>query len=151
MEMLSSLTAAHLQDKMIAANKENGNTGESDTTDTSDVPDDDAIKMFVGQVPRSMDEEALKDFFEEFGRVYQLNVLRDKSSGVSRGCCFVTFFKRRHALDAQNALHNVKTMPGVSETEVLLCNLIGKVVIKKSNFQEPFDLIICYWNSSVFF
>ena len=151
MEMLSSLTAAHLQDKMIAANKENGNTGESDTTDTSDVPDDDAIKMFVGQVPRSMDEEALKDFFEEFGRVYQLNVLRDKSSGVSRGCCFVTFFKRRHALDAQNALHNVKTMPGVSETEVLLCNLIEKVVIKKSNFQEPFDLIICYWNSSVFF
>lgn len=110
MEMLSSLAAAHLQDKMLTANKENGDTG--DDTDTSDVPDDDAIKMFVGQVPRSMDEEALKDFFEEFGRVYQLNVLRDKNSGVSRGCCFVTFFKRRHALDAQNALHNVKTMPG---------------------------------------
>ena len=69
--------------------------------------------MFVGQVPRSMDEDALKEFFEEFGRVYQLNVLRDKNSGVSRGCCFVTFFKRKHALDAQNALHNVKTMPGV--------------------------------------
>ena len=116
MEMLSSLAAAHLQDKMIAANKENGNNpGESDIVDNSDVPDDDAIKMFVGQVPRSMDEEALKDFFEEFGRVYQLNVLRDKNSGVSRGCCFVTFFKRRHALDAQNALHNVKTMPGVSQ------------------------------------
>ena len=120
MEMLSSLAAAHLQDKMIAANKENGNPGESDIVDNSDVPDDDAIKMFVGQVPRSMDEEALKDFFEEFGRVYQLNVLRDKNSGVSRGCCFVTFFKRRHALDAQNALHNVKTMPGVSQIQ--LCN-----------------------------
>ena len=119
MEMLSTLAAAHLQDKMIAANKENGN-GESDIVDNSDVPDDDAIKMFVGQVPRSMDEEALKDFFEEFGRVYQLNVLRDKNSGVSRGCCFVTFFKRRHALDAQNALHNVKTMPGVSQIQ--LCN-----------------------------
>ena len=112
MEMLSSLAAAHLQDKMLTANKENGDTGEDDT---SDVPDDDAIKMFVGQVPRSMDEEALKEFFEEFGRVYQLNVLRDKNSGVSRGCCFVTFFKRRHALEAQNALHNVKTMPGVSQ------------------------------------
>ena len=110
------MAAAHLQDKMMAAAKENGGeNGESGEIDTSDVPDDDAIKMFVGQVPRSMDEDALKDFFEEFGRVYQLNVLRDKNSGVSRGCCFVTFFKRRHALDAQNALHNVKTMPGVSD------------------------------------
>ena len=116
MEMLSSLASAHLQDKMLAANPENGNPGSLEPdTDNTDVPDDDAIKMFVGQVPRSMDEDALKDFFEEFGRVYQLNVLRDKNSGVSRGCCFVTFFKRRHALDAQNALHNIKTMPGVSQ------------------------------------
>merc|ERR1719219_2073496 len=60
-----------------------------------------------------MDEDALKTFFEEFGPVYQLNVLRDKATGVSRGCCFVTFYKRKHALDAQNDLHNVKTMPGM--------------------------------------
>ena len=30
------------------------------------------------------------------------------------GCCFVTFYKRKHALEAQNALHNIKTLPGVS-------------------------------------
>ena len=85
-----------------------------------DVPDDDAIKMFVGQVPRSMDEEALTEFFEEFGPVHQLNVLRDKATGVSRGCCFVTFYKRKHALDAQNVLHNVRTMPGVSFENISL-------------------------------
>ena len=112
MELMTSVPQSHLVEKIIP----NGDTGPlTDTNeDNSDVPDDDAIKMFVGQVPRSMDEDALKEFFEEFGRVYQLNVLRDKNSGVSRGCCFVTFFKRKHALDAQNALHNVKTMPGVS-------------------------------------
>eukprot|EP00092_Neocalanus_flemingeri_P019404 GFUD01021018.1.p1 GENE.GFUD01021018.1~~GFUD01021018.1.p1 ORF type:complete len:526 (+),score=112.14 GFUD01021018.1:119-1579(+) len=60
-----------------------------------------------------MDEDALKHFFEEFGSVHQLNVLRDKTTGVSRGCCFVTFYKRKHALDAQNALHNIKTMTGM--------------------------------------
>ena len=49
-----------------------------------DGPDQDAIKMFVGQVPRSMDEEELKEFFSEFGSVHQLNILRDKSTGVSR-------------------------------------------------------------------
>ena len=90
------------------------NISEDNTNAGDDAPDNDAIKMFVGQVPRSMDEDELKQFFEDFGPVHQLNVLRDKSTGVSRGCCFVTFYKRKHALDAQNALHNIRTMQGVS-------------------------------------
>ncbi|KDR17427.1 CUG-BP- and ETR-3-like factor 2 [Zootermopsis nevadensis] len=31
---------------------------------------------------------------------------------VETGCCFVTFFTRKSALDAQNALHNIKTLAG---------------------------------------
>ncbi|XP_078000290.1 CUGBP Elav-like family member 1 isoform X8 [Glandiceps talaboti] len=76
-------------------------------------PDPDAIKMFVGQIPRSMDENDLRKFFHEYGEVYQLNVLRDRATGQSKGCCFVTFYKRKSALAAQNALHNIKTMPGM--------------------------------------
>lgn len=30
------------------------------------------------------------------------------------GCCFVTYYTRRAALEAQNALHNVRTLAGVS-------------------------------------
>jgi hypothetical protein len=38
------------------------------------------------------------------------------------GCCFVTFFTRKSALDAQNALHNIKTLAGVSpEHEFSTC------------------------------
>ncbi|CAH1798531.1 unnamed protein product [Owenia fusiformis] len=76
-------------------------------------PDPDAIKMFVGQIPRSMDENDLRQMFEEYGSIYQLNVLRDKLSGQSKGCCFVTFYERKSALEAQNALHNIKTLPGM--------------------------------------
>jgi len=108
MEMLTSLNM--LAGKLSPNSDTTGNISDSNG---DDYPDDDAIKMFVGQVPRSMDEEALKDFFEQFGSVHQLNVLRDKATGVSRGCCFVTFFKRKHALDAQNDLHNIRTMPGM--------------------------------------
>lgn len=79
----------------------------------SDQPDPDYIKMFVGQVPRSMDEQQLKEMFEEFGRVHQINVLRDKTSGQSKGCCFVTFYTRKAALKAQDALHNIKTLVGM--------------------------------------
>lgn len=55
----------------------------SQTTKTE--PDPDAIKMFVGQIPRSMDENDLRKMFEEFGPVFQLNVLRDKVTGQSKG------------------------------------------------------------------
>ena len=57
----------------------------SKVLDDSEEPDHDYIKMFVGQVPRSMDEAQLKEMFEEFGRVHQINVLRDKSNGLSKG------------------------------------------------------------------
>ncbi|XP_068632354.1 CUGBP Elav-like family member 1 [Battus philenor] len=79
----------------------------------SEMPDPDYIKMFVGQVPRSMDENDLRQMFEEFGRVHQINVLRDKLTGASKGCCFVTFFTRKAALKAQDALHNIKTLSGM--------------------------------------
>ncbi len=49
------------------------------------LPDQDTIKMFVGQVPRSMDEGELRGMFEDFGPVYQINVLRDKVTGQSKG------------------------------------------------------------------
>lgn len=55
-----------------------------------DQPDADYIKMFVGQVPRSMDEAQLREMFEEFGRVHTINVLRDKSTGLSKGECLVS-------------------------------------------------------------
>ena len=48
-------------------------------------PDHDAIKMFVGQIPQTMDENDLRKMFEEFGEVYQINVLRDKDTGQSKG------------------------------------------------------------------
>ncbi|KAL2735998.1 CUGBP Elav-like family member 2 isoform X4 [Vespula squamosa] len=48
-------------------------------------PDPDNIKMFVGQVPHDMDENDLRTLFEEFGRVHQINVLRDKNTGSSKG------------------------------------------------------------------
>jgi len=48
-------------------------------------PDPDNIKMFVGQVPKSMDESQLREMFEEYGAVHSINVLRDKATGISKG------------------------------------------------------------------
>uniref|UniRef100_A0A674NG74 Cugbp, Elav-like family member 1 n=1 Tax=Takifugu rubripes TaxID=31033 RepID=A0A674NG74_TAKRU len=83
--------------------------------DHPDQPDVDAIKMFVGQIPRSWSEEQLRELFEPYGVVYEINVLRDRSQNPpqSKGCCFVTYYTRKSALEAQNALHNMKILPGM--------------------------------------
>uniref|UniRef100_A0A8C9ZEK0 Cugbp, Elav-like family member 1 n=1 Tax=Sander lucioperca TaxID=283035 RepID=A0A8C9ZEK0_SANLU len=83
--------------------------------DHPDQPDVDAIKMFVGQIPRSWSEEQLRELFEPYGAVYEINVLRDRSQNPpqSKGCCFITYYTRKSALEAQNALHNMKILPGM--------------------------------------
>ena len=50
-------------------------------------PDADHIKMFVGQLPRSFTEDDVHKLFEDFGLIYQINMLRDKSTGHSKGKC----------------------------------------------------------------
>lgn len=67
--------------------QQNNNTILNGKDVDADQPDPDFIKMFVGQVPRSMDEAQLKEMFEEFGRVHTINVLRDKVTGLSKGKC----------------------------------------------------------------
>ncbi|XP_030556638.1 CUGBP Elav-like family member 2 isoform X6 [Drosophila novamexicana] len=85
----------------------------ADTESAKDQPDADNIKMFVGQIPKTWDELKLRRLFEQFGRVHTLNVLRDKVTSISRGCCFVTYYTRKAALRAQDALHNIKTLDGM--------------------------------------
>lgn len=76
-------------------------------------PDADCIKMFVGQIPQSFTEADLLQMFSLFGEVYDLVLLKDSATGRSKGCCFVTFFTRMASINAQNALHDIKVLPGM--------------------------------------
>ena len=68
--------------------------------------------MFVGQIPKDWTEKQCYELFAEYGEIHSLNLLRERNSNQSKGCLFITYFKRKAALDAQNALHNVRKLPG---------------------------------------
>ncbi|XP_034530049.1 CUGBP Elav-like family member 2 [Notolabrus celidotus] len=127
--MTSSYNMDFLPDMMVESrllvpgDRLNGTAGKMNgALEHSDQPDPDAIKMFVGQIPRSWSEKELKELFEPYGAVYQINILRDRSQNPpqSKGCCFVTFYTRKAALEAQNALHNIKTLTGGCSSPIVV-------------------------------
>ncbi|XP_024517005.1 RNA-binding protein BRN1-like [Selaginella moellendorffii] len=70
----------------------------------------DAVKLFVGQIPKHLTQEELLPIFEEAGAVFDINIIKDKSTKQSRGCCFLTYSSRSEADNAIDLFHNKKTI-----------------------------------------
>jgi len=73
--------------------------------------DDDSVKLFIGQIPKDMDEDTLRPYFAEFGPIFELTVIRDKTTRIHRGCAFLTFCHKMSALHAVEQLHDKIKLP----------------------------------------
>ncbi len=59
------------------------------------------MKLYVGNLPWSIDESKLKETFASFGNITEAVLIKDKFSGRSKGFGFVTF---ENEADAQKAI-----------------------------------------------
>ncbi|KAF2599734.1 hypothetical protein F2Q68_00009820 [Brassica cretica] len=76
--------------------------------------EEESVKVFVGQIPKHMSESQLLTLFQEFAVVDEVNIIKDKITRASRGCCFVICPSREEADKLVNACHNKKTLPGAA-------------------------------------
>jgi len=68
-------------------------------------------KVYVGNLPWSVDFGKLKELFNEFGDIEEATVISDKYSGRSKGFGFVTFVNDADA-DKAVAAMNEKDIEG---------------------------------------
>ena len=71
------------------------------------------MKIFVGNLSRSITSDALRQEFEKFGQVASVDIVKDKFSGESKGFGFVE-------------------MPSKTEAEAAITGLSGREVDGKS-------------------
>jgi len=64
-----------------------------------------AIKLFVGNLPFSVSENDLQDYFAQAGAVVSVNVMQDRNTGRSRGFAFVEMNTQAEAEAAIGQLH----------------------------------------------
>jgi hypothetical protein len=50
-----------------------------------DLPSQPSAKLFVGQIPKDINEDVLGSYFEDFGAIKELSIIRDTTTGMSRG------------------------------------------------------------------
>ena len=43
------------------------------------------IKLFVGQIPKTWEEEEVREILEPYGSIRELTILKDKMSGTHKG------------------------------------------------------------------
>lgn len=80
----------------------------------SESPLPESWKLFVGQIPRSTRLEELINQFGIYGELHEVFLIKDPTTGTSRGCCFVRYKHRASAERCIEVLNDKMVFPGAT-------------------------------------
>jgi len=87
--------------------------------DSDGTPPGPGQEVFCGKIPKDIFEDELIPLFEKCGTIWDLRLMMEPMTGLSRGFCFVTFTDKQGANEAVAQLENFPIRAGKN----LKCNI----------------------------
>jgi len=85
---------------------------------------DQSTKVFVGQIPHSYTDEEMRGIFSPYGEIKEVMILKDRQTGMPKGCGFVTYTTREEAQRAIDSVADKVKLPGTKRE--LIVKFAGK-------------------------
>ncbi|XP_058075878.1 splicing factor-like protein 1 [Magnolia sinica] len=82
--------------------------GSTAAPESKPIKEIDDSNLFVGYLPSTVDDDQLKELFSPFGRINRMKVLKDRTTGLSKGCGFVKYCDPVDAAKAVAHMHGYK-------------------------------------------
>jgi protein sex-lethal len=82
--------------------------------------------LYVTNLPRDVTEDELTNIFSAYGNIVQMNLLKDKITGMPRGVAFVRFDKREEAISAIEHLNGTIPLGRTNPISVKIAEEHGK-------------------------
>lgn len=94
--------------------------------------------VYVSHMPTGLEEDGLRKFFSQFGKVVKVKVSRSKKTGRSKGYSFVEFEEKEVAKIAANTMHGFLLFG-----KQLVCQYLDEVhkftmFPNKKNVKDPY-------------
>ena len=96
-------------------------------------------KLFVGMIPKNVSAGEVQSVFEPFGDIIEVHLLRDATTGMSKGCGFVKYHTKEAANAAITALNGVQTLPVCVCMDFLNLCFLARTLKRMMNFLSPND------------
>ena len=94
----------------VSFSSTSGETTSGKSIKTGDT-NEELVKLYVAQLPKTCDVEDVYTFFQQYGEIEELTIIKDKTTGKQKGCAFLTFRNNQVAQTCMETLNEKVPYP----------------------------------------